>query len=182
MRQNDSDTVRTMRAWHAPLEQTGFTLLELLMVVGLIAILAGIVIVAINPTKQLGSTRDAKRRAEVNSILNAISQYAIDHGGTFPCDPSGSPCVDSTWRMLGNQSTGCDEDSTCNVSGIASACLFLRSLSGTYVTTMPGDPRYGSGNALSANSKSLYLVQTVGDRITVQACKAEVDGISSVSR
>ena len=63
------------------LAKAGFTLVELLMVIGIIGVLAAIVVVAINPTKQLGSARDTKRRSEVNSILNAVSQYAIDHGG-----------------------------------------------------------------------------------------------------
>lgn len=172
-----------MHAYNLRLAQKGFTLLELLMVVGLIAILAGIVIVAINPTKQLGSARDAKRRAEVNAILNAISQYAIDHGGTYPCDPSGSPCVDSTWRMLGNQTWGCDQNAICQTTtSIASACLFLRTLSGAYLTTVPADPRYGSGDSLMANSKSFYIVRTVGERLTVKACRAEVGDVSTVSR
>ena len=161
---------------------TGFTLMELLMVVAVIAILAAIVIVAINPTRQLGGARDTKRRAEVNAILNAVSQYAIDHDGLFPCAPAGSPCVDNTWRMLGAQSSGCNEDTLCGVTGIASSCLLLRSLSGTYLTTVPADPRYGSGDALGPNTKSLYIVRTENDRLTVKACRSEVSEISTVSR
>ena len=67
----------------------GFTLLEILLVVGIISILAGIVILAINPTKQLGDTRNAQRRSDVLTILNAVYQYSIDNSGSIPTDMHG---------------------------------------------------------------------------------------------
>ncbi len=39
----------------------------------------------------LGAARDAQRRADVNTMLNATHQYAIDHDGTFPQGVSETP-------------------------------------------------------------------------------------------
>ncbi len=80
---------------------SGFTLLEILLVVAAIAILAGIVIVAINPGKQLGATRNAARQSDVSSILNAVYQYSLDNSGLFP------PNIDTNLRMLGTNVSGC---------------------------------------------------------------------------
>src|SRR5688572_11237398 len=64
--------------------QRGFTLLEVLLVVAVIAILAGIVIIAINPGKNLGDSRNAQRTADVNTVLNGVYQYALDNNGVLP--------------------------------------------------------------------------------------------------
>jgi prepilin-type N-terminal cleavage/methylation domain-containing protein len=61
--------------------QKGFTLLEILLVVAAIAILAGIVIFAVNPTKQLADTRDAQRKLDTKTILSAVYQYNVANGG-----------------------------------------------------------------------------------------------------
>ena len=65
-------------------KQKGFTLLEILLVIAAIGILAAIVLVAINPTKQIESARSAQRRSDINSITKAIQQYSIDNNGQYP--------------------------------------------------------------------------------------------------
>ena len=53
----------------------GFTLIELLVVIVIIAILAAIILVAVDPATRFGDARDARRRSEAVSILNAILKY-----------------------------------------------------------------------------------------------------------
>lgn len=163
----------------------GFTLIELLLVIGIIAILAAIVIVAINPTRQLGQARNAQRNSDVNTMLNAIWQYAIDKNGNMPKEhidtgDSVADSVDATWRMLGGHATGCAVLGTptgatnhCGTLTVAADCLNLRALSGTYVVSVPGDPRWGSGNANLPNSKSFYVVKNNGNRVSVRGCYTE---------
>jgi prepilin-type N-terminal cleavage/methylation domain-containing protein len=64
----------------------GFTLLEVLMVIGILAILSGVVLSAINPSRQFKITRDSQRTSNVTTILNAVGQNMTDHGGNFVCE------------------------------------------------------------------------------------------------
>lgn len=86
-----------------------FTLLEILLVVAAIAILAGIVIVAISPARQLAQGRNTARRSDVSTILNAIYQYSLDSNGLFP------NTIDTNLRMLGTSNSGCNV--TCGGGG-----------------------------------------------------------------
>ena len=70
------------------LRRSGFTLMELLIVLGILGILATIILVAINPTKQLNDARGVNRNVAIREVENAITQYIID-GNTV----SGVPTV-----------------------------------------------------------------------------------------
>jgi type II secretory pathway pseudopilin PulG len=54
-----------------------------LLTVVIIAILTGIVLVAIRPKKNLADAKDAKRRQDLNAMIEALYQYQIDHN-RFP--------------------------------------------------------------------------------------------------
>lgn len=64
----------------------GFTLIEILVVIGILAILATLVLVAVNPNKQFKAARNTKRAADVATILSAVSQNIIDNSGIFACE------------------------------------------------------------------------------------------------
>ena len=57
---------------------TGFTLIELLIVVAILAILAGTVIMIINPGERLAAAREATRESHMVSIGQAIHLAVLD--------------------------------------------------------------------------------------------------------
>ncbi|MBP9758801.1 prepilin-type N-terminal cleavage/methylation domain-containing protein [Candidatus Dojkabacteria bacterium] len=58
-----------------------FTLLELLLVIAIISVLAGLVIFNLRPADVLKDANDVKNVANSNDLRKAIETYTIDHGG-----------------------------------------------------------------------------------------------------
>ncbi len=140
----------------------GFTLIELLLVIGIIAILAAVVIVAINPTKQLGDARNAQRRSDVKTILDAVYQYALDHNGNIPTGIT----TTVKWVCKSGVNVDCDSD------GVS-----LNVLTGSYIVALPSDPRSSTATG------TYYRIQSVQNgRITVTAPGAENSATISVTR
>ena len=64
----------------------GFTLIELLIVIGIIAILAAAVIIAINPAQQFQQARNTARRSNLVSIANVFYSYYVTNQAWPVCD------------------------------------------------------------------------------------------------
>jgi len=69
----------------------GFTLIEILVVMGMITILASVVLVAVNPLRQFAQARNSQRISNVNAILNAIGNRLAENRGVFTNNES---CAD----------------------------------------------------------------------------------------
>ncbi|MFH1855049.1 MAG: prepilin-type N-terminal cleavage/methylation domain-containing protein [bacterium] len=140
----------------------GFTLLEILLVIAIIAILAAIVIIAINPGKQLAESRNAERSSEVNTILNAVYQYSVDNSGNVP-------------GGVGATATEICATGAASCAGLAD--LSALTASGEYIVAIPADPG-ASGNG----SGYTILRDATSGRITVSAPSAERGATISVTR
>ena len=147
-------------------KQHGFTLLEILLVVAAIGILAGIVILAVNPGKQLGDTRNAQRKVNVNTILIAVYQYSVDNNAAIPGGITAVTCAQSGTEI-------CKTNANC--TGYVD--LGVLTANEKYLVTMPTDP-----TASSTNGTGYSIVKDGNNRITVCAPSAEQGATISVTR
>lgn len=154
----------------------GFTLIEILVALAILAILAVSVFVALNPAQRLNDAKDSRRATDVDSILSAIHQSIVDKKGTYP---SNMPAA-GTEVQLGTDATGCELSSPstdCAITTAACADLMTGGQNvSAYLKTMPFDPVTTLGSA----GKTGYSVQRDANGIvTVKAC--HTDGTTTIS-
>ena len=138
-------------------------LVEIFLIIGVIVILAGIFLVAIDPNRRFTEARNAQRWSSVDSLMNAFLNYRTDNKGAE------SVLLDNnTYYMIGTgtDARGCAAQTTAEVRDLAP-------LVGNYITSVPIDPAAGT------ESKTLYYIGRNRDAlIVIGACLSEkVDGL-----
>ncbi len=159
----------------------GFTLIELLIVIAIIAILAAVVYVALDPLSRFRSARDSKRWEEVGTILNAIKLDQVDNGGTYLT--SIDALTTGNVYMIGTAIAGCDDqNANCDTDVSADdACVDITGLvTEGYLGEVPVSPN-GDGAWTSSITGYTLTVNNNGT-VTVRACESESGDEITLSR
>ncbi len=152
----------------------GFTLVELLLVIGIIVVLLSVVLVAVDPSKRLKQSRDAVRRQDVGDIMEAVMQYTTDNNGSFPAAIDGTA---GSYQVLGTATSGCNTTCPAVTTTVASCVDLSSTLVPSYLASIPIDPSSGS-----AANTSYAVDKSAAGRITIVACYPEVASTISLQR
>jgi prepilin-type N-terminal cleavage/methylation domain-containing protein len=148
----------------------GFTLIEILVVMGMIGILAGTVLVAVNPLKQFAQARNTQRVSNVNAILNAIGNRIADNNGMFASDGT------CNYALPTNEAK--------NISDTGEGIDLRPCLVPKYIPELPYDPSLGMNECTTDSCaghsyNTRYAVQLLDShRIQICAPGSVDDGLS----
>lgn len=133
----------------------GFTLLELLIVIGILAILSTTIILVINPAQLLKRARDSQRISDLNTVKTAIAYYITEETGTLAI---GTVYTTQTYADLAGV--------MCGTSGVAPAVAYTTDNSGwipinfdglsggSPIGSLPADPKI---TAIDADPGRYYV-------------------------
>ncbi len=113
----------------------GVTLIELLIVIAVVAIIAGTMLTLINPIKYIQRGRDTQRKADIAMIKQAIELYRSDVG-QYPTTAKLSSCGAST-----------------------SLTAVVNSQTVKYLSKIPCDPKAGNVYEYSTPDGSTYTIR-----------------------
>ncbi len=132
------------------IKNKGFTLIELIISIGILGILAVAALLALNPFAQFQKANDLRRKSDLAQVQRALESYYQDNK-SYP-----ALCSDGTFRMQDN-----------------SGCISWGSSWAKYMNLVPKDPATGTSYAYmpSTSLQSYYLYASLDRASTdLKAC------------
>ncbi len=116
----------------------GFTLLELLIVIGILAILTAAVVIVLNPAQLLAQARDSQRLSDLASVQSAINLFLATATST---DLGTGPYATANATCGFNSTTVCTVSTSTAVNGTGWVRVNLeRASGGSPLAVLPLDP------------------------------------------
>jgi len=134
----------------------GFTLLELLIVIGILSILSTTVILVINPAQLLKKARDSQRISDLNTMKTAIAYYITEASDPDIGDAGQSYSDVATVICFGTASTA--TSTTIGLGGWIPV-RFDQMTGGSPIGSLPRDPN----QSLIDGNPSLYYAYGVAN-------------------
>jgi hypothetical protein len=120
--------------WHKK-SFLGFTLIQMVITVAVLAIIVGTVMYNEDPEKRIGRARDAQRITELDAITSAISNYELEYH-SLPANFSIATLGIGEKRVL------CSSAATLSCDGQTKDCVVVNdpNFIGKYLQALPIDP------------------------------------------
>ena len=150
------------------MNKKGFTLIELIIVVAIIALLAAATFVAVNPAKRIGDAQNAQRWSDITSIADAVAMSIADNAGTLPC--VGPIAAGANIYAIETLAGGAVTTFTCPDNAVTPAVTVdcdASLVTGGYLGVIPTDPN--PDNVISNWSGYFVNINAAGT-IHVGAC------------
>lgn len=165
----------------------GFTLIELLVVIAILGILAGSILVAINPFEQLAKSRDAGRKTTINQLGHAVESYYSAQNTTYPTQGTQWMTTGTTGGLTGLQAAGelknlpVAATPACTNAVVAQNGYCFETDGTNAIIYVPGESTGEKARAGCTSSQSVWIVWASALGKTGSTCTATAGTYPSIS-